>query len=178
MASKTAAPLAAQIRALRTDINMDVAAALTDAAVAAADSAYAPKVLSSITEDHQDEYLDGAGVDDSALGMVQIMLKAVVNVDDDEYDQLRQDIKNVGVTHEAHMMKSRYDMLRKKLTEIRYHTRFKLKDAVKALVNLCQPDAYLAQEVMALWAASGKAQADLTKLMAHVKKETKKASKT
>ena len=86
MASKTAAPLAAQIRALRTDINMDVAAALTDAAVAAADSAYAPKVLSSITEDHQDEYLDGAGVDDSALGMLQAMLKAAVNVDDDDYD--------------------------------------------------------------------------------------------
>ena len=95
MASKTAAPLAAQIRALRTDINMDVAAALTDAAVAAADSAYAPKVLSSITEDHQDEYLDGTGVDDSALGMLQAMLKAAVNVDDDDYDQLRQEMKGI-----------------------------------------------------------------------------------
>jgi hypothetical protein len=73
MANKIAAPLAAQIRALRTDINMDVAAAVTDAAVAAADSSYAPKVLSSITEDHQYEYLDGAGVDDSALGMLQTM---------------------------------------------------------------------------------------------------------
>ena len=96
---------------------MDVAAALTDAAVAAADSAYAPKVLSSITEDHQDEYLDGTGVDDSALGMLQAMLKAAVNVDDDDYDQLRQEMKGIGVTHEAHMMKSRYDMLKKKLTD-------------------------------------------------------------
>ena len=66
---------------------MDVAAALTDAAVAVADSAYTPKVLSSITEDHQDEYPDGTGVDDSALGMLQAMLKAAVNVDDDDYDR-------------------------------------------------------------------------------------------
>ena len=106
------------------------------------------------------------------------MLKAAVNVDDDDYNQLRQEMKGIGVTHEAHMMKSRYDMLKKTLIEIRYHPRFKLKDAIKALVNLCQPDAYLAQEVMSMWAASAKAQIDLTKLMAHVKKETKKASKT
>ena len=137
-----------------------------------------PNVLSSITEGHQDEYMGEAGVDDSALGMLQIMRKADVNVDDDDYDQLRRETKLIGVTHKAHMMESRYDMLKKKLTEIRYHPRVKLKDAIKALVNLCHPDAYLAQQVMAMWVASAKSQVALAKRMEHVKKETMKASKT
>ena len=114
----------------------------------------------------------------SAIQAIQEIYKVIVNVDDDEYIQRMVELRAVSEpTKVMHMMKSRLDMYKKKLTEVRYHKHFNVRDALKGVVQVCQPDAYLVAELMAMWntGEADKTQVELTKILAYARKQARKA---
>jgi hypothetical protein len=81
-------------------------------------------------------------------------------------------LNGVGQTESASIIKSRLNLFKKNLGEVRYHKMFELKEAIKGLVAVIQPEGYLVHEVLAIWSASSKDQKALSVILTHAAKET------
>jgi hypothetical protein len=173
-AIKVAPLLVPALRGIRSDPNIGLDSLLADAAVHAVDAAYAAKVYASVHEDHQEEHLCDVQVGGSALRSVAAVLKAVAHVEADEFASRIMELRNVGVTEKLHSVPSRFEVVKKKLIEVQFHPDFKMKDGVKAVVQVCAPDSFLTGELMAMWNATSKQATDFAKVMSYAKKEVKK----
>ena len=182
LAASLAPVVASVIRELKADPTYEIDVELADPDFKAADFVYASKVRASLSQDQ----LDDSGVIDttSAVNMIKQVLLQTVNSRQELYNPNYQKLVEIGPTEVAERVKDRFRMYCDRLVEVRYHPSFELRTAVKVLVRVVQPDAFLSATLMSEWAVSTKDQKALSTTIATARRElaiplavsTKKAS--
>jgi hypothetical protein len=168
-AEKVAPLLANDLRGMKGDpVGHDLIEPLGND-VDVVDKAYYPKVRASLTQDQIDDF--GDGEQGSALKLIKSVMLGIVKIRQEKFTALLAAFNAQEATVSAAAVKSRFELFKKALLEIRYHPLFELDSALKKLCGVIQPEQFLVHEVISRWTSSSKDQSALTAILAHVRKE-------
>ena len=150
-----------------TDIDGDVVAepALTS------DKSYFRMVVTSLSIDQMEDY--GKGEDQSACKLLQNILCSVAESDTDVFLEALGEFEKFGGTGTLNGIKNRFEQLCNKVTEVRFHSLFKLQKAVNKLSMVIKPMPHLVNEMFETWKTSPKSQATYSKIVKAIATELK-----
>ena len=153
MAEKVAEPLAQHIQALRADPTLDLTTVWADADTTRLDIAYCLKVRAPLTSEQKEDYLEVPLT--SALRMMRAMYLAVNEEELTNYMVKVAKVQSFGPTQQVKQVRSRFALLKEKISEVRFHTMFDV--AIKALLQVLDSHVQytiMVHEVLAKWQAS------------------------
>ena len=157
------------IRTLRADPAFDLATTIADPAFNVQDASYAARVRSSLSNEQLED--SGVAVSQSAVELIKQVLLGTVQCKQELFNANYQKLIELGPTQVAAAAKDRFKTYSDRLTEVRYHSSFELKTAVKVLVKVVQTDAFLSSTIMSEWTASAKDQSALSAVLTTARKE-------
>ena len=151
-----------------TDIDHDV---LVDPALAS-DTGYFRVVVTSLSMDQMEDF--GKGEDKSAVKLLQNVLCSVAECDTTEYLHAFDEFEKFEGTEVLNGIKNRFDQFQNKLTEVRYHSLFKLQDGINKLAMVVKPMPHLVHGMFGTWNSSPQGQATFSKILKVISVDLKK----